>query len=159
MTGLPPRFWKIRRLDCSRSERFHARDEAEVRAAGAALSGSTDQGFLGSSTAIVLAWAIMFHARAILHRYALGHCLVACDLFLNGFSHATFAALGRTWGVNFLCYGVIAAGLHLLGHGAVTGILITQATEHRAAGREAEGYGDQGGEKNKVFHWVLDWLI
>ena len=107
------RAWKIKAKPGSRSKWLHGRNQAHVRATAAALKSCHFQGAFGSRSAAILFRAIETDAGAALDFDLFGDGLVAGNLFGDGFSHATFAALGGAGGVNFFGNSVITAGFHL----------------------------------------------
>ena len=122
----------------------HCRNQAQIRAADGALDACHPHGGFRSGAAAIFLRAVVAGADAARNADLLGDGLVPWNPLFNGLDHAVLRAIVRP---HFLGDDVVVASFHLAGLGAVTGALTGDA-EHRAARGKAEGYGDEGGEKN-----------
>ena len=97
------------------------------------MNGGHAQGGVGSAATAILFRAIKAGALAALDADFFGDGLVVGNLLFDGFDHATFATLGVTLDIDFLCDDVISTGFDLAGFCPISGGLAMGA-KHGTAG-------------------------
>ena len=143
------RAFKVKLVINSRSDHFHRRNQANVRASNGTLGTCHDDGGLRGGAAAVFLSAIQTNAFATRDANFLGYGFVTWNALFNGLIGTS--AFGISSYIYFFSNHIIVAGLHLAGFSAKASSLIGDA-EHRAARRESKGNSDKGSEEDKVFH-------